>query len=145
MNNLDSKPFFSYSITDAERAKAFYENVLGLTSRIIPMCPGTNILELTLAGDMRVMLYEKKDHVPATFTVLNFEVPDIERYVTELSEEGVKFEHYDESDELGIMRNDGPLISWFRDPDGNFISIIQEQRMEKYSGDFLGEAPPSPS
>ncbi len=145
MQNLGSHAFFSFSITDAERSKAFYENVLGLSGRIIPMCPGTNMLELTLAGDMRVMLYEKPDHVPATFTVLNFEVPNIDQYVKELTDEGVKFEHYDGSDELGIMRNDGPLISWFRDPDGNFISILQEERAEKYSREYQGDAPQSPS
>lgn len=143
--NLSQKAFFSYSIRDAEKARAFYQDVLGIHARVISMCGDLKGLELTFADDMKVILYEKEDHVPATFTVLNFEVSDIDRIVDELTGKGILFENYESTDEKGISRDEGPQIAWFKDPDGNFISVLQEERLLKYEGEFLGEAPPSPS
>ncbi len=127
-----SHAFASFSVRDSARAKQFYESTLGLKVEIFPMGKCQN-LNIDVGGE-KFMLYEKPDHVPATFTVMNFEVTDLEAAVTELSLKGVKFEHYEGTDELGITRNDGPLIAWFKDPDGNFISMIQNE-----------VAPPSPS
>ena len=76
------------------------------------------------------MIYPKPNHTPATFTILNFRVEDIERAVDELTRRGVHFEHYDEedlkTDEKGISRGGGPLIAWFRDPAGNILSVLEE-------------------
>jgi predicted enzyme related to lactoylglutathione lyase len=142
------KAFASYSIKDAARAKDFYEKVLGLSVKEFPMPNNCKWLELDI-GDEKFMLYEKEDHQPATHTVLNLEVPNIGTAVQELSQQGVKFEHYEGSDQLGVMHDDGPLIAWFKDPDGNFISVIQEDSMYKGSdlkrdlskGTTFGEAP----
>lgn len=138
--------FPSYSIKSFDRARKFYEGVLGLKVKEIPMGE-CKFLELELP-DMRVLLYEKKDHTPATFTVLNFEVDDIESVVKELAKKGVSFEHYEGTNDLGITQDGGPDIAWFKDPDGNFLSVIQKEdsvktgiRKEEYKGD----APPSPS
>ena len=136
----DPKIFPSYSIRDAARAKKFYEDVLGLHVRKIPMGE-CSFLELDL-GDSKALLYEKPDHVPATFTVLNFQVKDISAVVRELAGKGVKFERYEGTDQLGITHNEGPLIAWFKDPDGNFLSIMQDEATKQ---EYAGEAPMSPS
>lgn len=133
--------FPSFSIRSVDRSRPFYEKILGLKTREIPM-GDSKLLELELP-DMRVLLYEKTDHVPATFTVLNFQVDDIESVVTELSMKGVRFERYQGTNELGITQDEGPMIAWFKDPDGNFLSIIQNEAEEKK--EYRGEAPPSPS
>ncbi len=136
--------FPSYSIKNFDRARQFYEKVLGLKVKEIPMGE-CKFLELELP-DMRVLLYEKKDHTPATFTVLNFQVDDIESAVTELSIKGVKFEHYEGTNELGITQDGGPDIAWFKDPDGNFLSIIQNEANQIVGKtEYQGDAPPSPS
>ncbi len=127
-----SHAFASFSVRDATRAQDFYKNILGLKTELFPMGE-SHLLNIEIGGE-KFMLYEKKDHTPASFTVMNFEIPDIEAAVKELSSKGIKFERYAETDELGITRNDGPLIAWFKDPDGNFISLIQNE-----------VAPPSPS
>lgn len=142
----DLKVFTSYSIKDADRAKKFYEDVLGLKVKKTPM-GGCSFLELDL-GETKVMLYEKPDHEPATYTVLNFQVRDISDTVRELSSKGAKFEQYEDTDKEGISHNEGPLIAWFKDPDGNFLSVIQEDEIRKdFSGskEYAGEAPQSPS
>lgn len=143
--NLATKAFFSYSIRDADKALAFYQGVLGVHAKIISMCGDFKGLELTFADDMKVLLYEKEDHVPATFTVLNFEVNDIDQSVEELTKKGILFENYENTDEKGISREDGPQIAWFKDPDGNFLSVLQEERLLKYEGEYMGDAPQSPS
>jgi predicted enzyme related to lactoylglutathione lyase len=137
--------FPSYSIKSFETARNFYEKVLGLKVKEIPMGE-CKFLELELP-DMRVLLYEKKDHTPATFTVLNFEVYDIGSAVKELSKKGVSFEHYEGTDELGITHDGGPDIAWFKDPDGNFLSVIQkdEAGQRAANSEYKGDAPPSPS
>jgi catechol 2,3-dioxygenase-like lactoylglutathione lyase family enzyme len=87
------------------------------------------LLSLDLAGDRATLVYEKSDHRPADYTILNFPVDDVEKAVDELTERGVRFERYDgfEQDEKGIARGGGPLIAWFRDPAGNVLSVLEEQ------------------
>lgn len=117
--------FSGYSVHDVERAKEFYEGVLGLACSVSAM----GILEVALPGGATVILYPKADHVPATFTVLNFVVDDIDAAVDELAENGVALENYGGySDERGIMRgraqDRGPDIAWFLDPSGNILSVL---------------------
>jgi catechol 2,3-dioxygenase-like lactoylglutathione lyase family enzyme len=120
-----AKPFSGFSVDDIQQAKHFYGETLGLKVADAPM--GT--LELTLGDDTRVLVYEKPNHTPASFTILNFPVDDVDRAVTELSERGVRFEVYREgplkTDDRGIRREDGPTIAWFKDPAGNFLSILE--------------------
>jgi len=86
-----------------------------------------SMLQLHVAGDREVLVYPKPDHTPASFTVLNFPVEDIDEAVDELAERGVRFERYDgaEQDDKGIHRGGVPLIAWFKDPAGNVLSVIQ--------------------
>ncbi len=122
--------FASFSVDDVDAAKDFYDVVLGIEAS--PSEMGT--LDLKLPGGTEVLLYPKPNHEPATFTVLNFTVSDIESAVDDLTAKGVKFEHYDmpeiKTDAKGIARDgnqQGPsAIAWFRDPAGNIISLIQE-------------------
>jgi catechol 2,3-dioxygenase-like lactoylglutathione lyase family enzyme len=120
-----SKAFSSFSVDNLEKAKEFYGSILGLEVKDNPM----GILELHIDGSSPVMVYPKPDHQAATFTVLNFPVQYVENAVTELEEKGVRFEHYDDehlkTDEKGILRGQGPVIAWFKDPAGNILSIIE--------------------
>ena len=120
---IGTQPAFSgFSANDIEAARAFYADVLG-----VPLQQAMGSLNLELAGGQRVFIYPKDNHEPATFTVLNFEVPDIDAAVDELTSRGVTFERYEgmDQDERGIMRDNGPLIAWFKDPAGNILSVIQ--------------------
>ena len=121
----DSQAFSGFSVDDLDRARQFYEGVLGLSMSHAEM---GGVARLHLGGGRDVVVYAKGDHVPATFTVLNFPVPDIEATVDALAERGVQFQHYEHppTDERGIMRAGGPLIAWFTDPAGNVFSIVQE-------------------
>ena len=114
-----------FSVNDIEKAKAFYGQLLGLD-----FTENMGIITLKLAGGGQVFVYPKPNHEPATFTVLNFIVPDVEKMVDDLIGHGVKLENYDspqlKTDEKGIMRGNGPTIAWFKDPAGNIISVIQE-------------------
>ncbi|MGY1814904.1 VOC family protein [Blastococcus sp. SYSU D00820] len=123
----DSRAFSGFSVDDVERARRFYTEVLGLRMSVVEGMGG--IARLHLAGGVEVLVYAKADHRPATYTVLNFPVPDIEAAVTELEGRGVEFLHYDDppTDERGIMRAGGPLIAWFADPAGNVLSIMEQQ------------------
>ncbi len=123
--------FSGFSVDDLAKAKEFYTKTLGL--ELIDDKMG---LDLRLPGGGRVFAYDKKDHKPATFTILNFLVDNIDQAVDGLTSEGVKFEHYDDeymkTDEKGICRNDGTHpgpkgIAWFKDPAGNFLAVIQEK------------------
>jgi len=120
----DSKAFSSYSIKDLQRAKEFYTKILGLEVRDSPEGLG-----LQLAGGGSVFLYPKPNHEPASFTVLNFHVDDVEKAVDALVAKGVRFEQYDlpglKTDAKGIARGNGPTIAWFKDPDGNILSVVQ--------------------
>ncbi|MEO6578834.1 MAG: VOC family protein [Candidatus Limnocylindria bacterium] len=114
--------FSGFSSDDIGRAKTFYADTLGVT-----VGEENGMLNLELAGGQRVLIYPKDDHQPATFTALNFEVPDINATVADLGEGGVTFERYEGSgqDEHGIAREFGPPIAWFKDPAGNILSVIQ--------------------
>ncbi len=123
-----SKAFSSFSVDDAEKAKDFYSKKLGLKVTEVPEMKG--LLNLHIKDSENVMVYLKPDHQPATFTVLNFMVPDVEKTVDELTSKGVKFEVFNDenlkTDDKGISRGRGPTIAWCKDPAGNFISIIEE-------------------
>ena len=117
----DTRAFSGFSVNDIAEAKRFYGETLGLA-----VSEDHGILTLHIAGDRDTIVYPKgAEHVPATFTILNFPVPDIEPAVDALTARGVKFEHYDFVDEKGINRQGGPLIAWFKDPAGNILSVIQ--------------------
>jgi len=118
-----SKVFSSFSVGDLKKAKEFYGQTLGLN-----LSESVEGLELHPGGDAGVFIYPKPNHTPASFTVLNFLVEDIDSAVDELHDKGVKFEHYDgdiKTDAKGIHRNGGPVIAWFKDPAGNILSVLQ--------------------
>ncbi len=122
----NSEAFSGYSVTDLEKAKDFYGGTLGLETSMEPAG-----LALRVAGGRPVFVYPKDNHEPASYTVLNFPVDDIDTAVDELITAGVAFEHYGPDfgqDEKGISRDPrGPTgIAWFKDPDGNILSLIQE-------------------
>jgi len=120
-----SKAFSSFSVHDLKRAKEFYGKTLGLQVEEKP-----EGLSLDLPGT-NVFIYPKDNHEPASFTVLNFAVDDVDNTVAELKNKGVHFENYDnkdiQTDDKGIARGGpgrGPTIAWFKDPDGNFLSVV---------------------
>lgn len=123
--------FSSFSVDDLEKANAFYSETLGIDVREED---GMG-LALQLEGGGSAFIYPKQDHQPATFTVLNFKVEDVESAVAELKSRGIRFEHYDlgngaVTDEKGILRGkaagQGPDIAWFKDPAGNVLSVLQD-------------------
>jgi predicted enzyme related to lactoylglutathione lyase len=121
----NTKPFSSFSVNDIRRAKEFYGQTLGLKVKETP-----EGLELHFPGDNTIFIYPKENHVPATFTILNFPVSNVDATVDELSKRGAHFEIYKEgelrTDEKGIFRGEGPTIAWFKDPAGNFLSVLEE-------------------
>jgi uncharacterized protein YndB with AHSA1/START domain/predicted enzyme related to lactoylglutathione lyase len=125
-----TKIFSSFSVNDVASAKKFYEETLGLQVKDKSREGCGPMLTIALPEGGEVLVYEKKDHVPATFTVLNLSVSDIDKEVTDLSSKGIKFEKYDGVDEKGIMHDEGPLIAWFKDPAGNFFSVMKEENLE---------------
>lgn len=122
----DSKAFSGFSVNDIPKAKQFYANTLGLEVN-----EANGMLTLKLAGGNNVLVYPKPNHAPATFTILNFPVRDIEATVDRLTRGGVRFEQYDgdiKTDTKGIARGSGgPLIAWFKDPAGNILSVLEER------------------
>jgi catechol 2,3-dioxygenase-like lactoylglutathione lyase family enzyme len=121
----NSRAFSGIGVDDFEKAKDFYGETLGL--RLTVLDEENRLMTLHLAGDRDTLLYESPSFSPAGYTVLNFEVDDIDAAVDELSSRGVKFEQYDEmtQDEKGVMREGGPPIAWFKDPAGNILSVLQ--------------------
>jgi predicted enzyme related to lactoylglutathione lyase len=122
----EAKSFCSFSVNDLKKAKEFYGQTLGLDIKETP-----EGLELH-TGENTVFLYPKPNHTPASFTVLNFPVNNIDEAVDELNGLGVNFEHYNlpdiKTDERGIARGpDGPTIAWFKDPAGNILSVLEEK------------------
>ena len=122
----NSKAFSGFSAGDIPRAKDFYARTLGLE-----VSESHGILTLHLAGGNNVIIYPKSNHVPATFTVLNFPVDDVDLAVDELTKGGVQFEHYDlpgiKTDEKGIRQaGNGPTVAWFKDPAGNILSVVEK-------------------
>ena len=118
----NSHAFSGFSSNDIGAARAFYANTLGLE-----VTEDNGMLTLHLAGGGRVLIYPKENHEPATFTVLNFPVDDIDRAVDGLIAAGVTFERYEGApqDERGIARGNGPDIAWFKDPAGNILSVLK--------------------
>jgi predicted enzyme related to lactoylglutathione lyase len=120
-----SNAFSGFSVSDIPKAKKFYSDVLGLK-----VSEEHGMLTLHLANGGSVMAYPKPNHEPATFTILNFPVPDVDKTVDELTKRGVRFEHYDmkeiKTDEKGIARGNGPTIAWFKDPAGNILSVLDQ-------------------
>jgi predicted enzyme related to lactoylglutathione lyase len=120
-----TRTFSSFSASDLNAVQTFYSQVLGLQVTKGEM----GVLSLHLDNGYEVMIYPKPNHTPATFTVLNLVVEDIDSAVADLKAKGVKFEMYDmpdlKTDENGIMRDGGPLIAWFKDPSENIISVLQ--------------------
>ncbi len=120
----DTPSFTSFAVDDIDAARRFYGETLGVNVSDGPM----GVLGLDLAGGT-TMVYPKPDFTPATYTVLNFRVEDIEAAVDGLSERGVEFERYDDSfeqDDRGIARAGGPAIAWFKDPAGNILSVLRD-------------------
>jgi predicted enzyme related to lactoylglutathione lyase len=119
--------FSSFSVDDTQKAKEFYSQVLGLEVSEIMTC----LLKLHISGGNKVIIYPKPNHIPATFTVLNFPVDNVEKTVEELTKRGVHFEIYNQADlktdDKGICRGEGPTIAWFKDPAGNILSILEEK------------------
>lgn len=122
----NSHAFSSFSVDNLDKAKEFYGNVLGLE---VAEMKEMSILQLSLTGGGTVMIYPKDNHKPATFTVLNFPVKDVEKAVDKLLEKGVKFEKYEgfHQDEKGISRDYGMEIAWFTDPAGNILAVLNKK------------------
>ena len=121
----NTKAFSGFSVDDIERAKEFYQDALGLR-----VTEENGLLMLHIEGGNGTLVYPKPDHAPASFTILNFPVEDVEQAVDELTDRGVIFERYAgtpmETDEKGVFRGGGPLIAWFTDPAGNVLSVIEQ-------------------
>jgi catechol 2,3-dioxygenase-like lactoylglutathione lyase family enzyme len=120
----DTKAFSGFAVDDLEKAKEFYGDTLGLN-----VSAEHGLLHLHIAGGTDILAYPKPDHTPASFTILNFPVDDIDKAVDQLRERGVRFETYPglETDVKGIFRGGGPYIAWFTDPAGNILSVLQER------------------
>lgn len=120
----DADSFSSFSVNDVKKAKDFYRETLGLD-----VSETSEGLELR-TGDNVIFLYSKPNHAPASFTVLNFQVDDIDEAVKQLDEVGVSLEHYNlpdlKTNERGIFSGPGQQIAWFKDPAGNILSVIEE-------------------
>jgi predicted enzyme related to lactoylglutathione lyase len=123
----NTKAFSGFSVNDMQKAKEFYNGTLGIEVSENDM----GIMTLKIAGGTDIIVYPKPNHEPATFTILNFAVADVDKAVDELTKAGVKFEHYDfgdiKTDEKGIMHGNGmgPDIAWFKDPAGNILSVLK--------------------
>ena len=117
-----NEAFASFSVNDIQKARQFYAQKLGLD-----VSESAEGLDVHL-GSEHLFIYRKPNHTPASFTVFNFVVDDIEKAVDELKNLGVRFEKYEgeiKTDEKGIHRNGGPMIAWFKDPAGNILSVLQ--------------------
>lgn len=123
----DTPAYSGFAVDDIDKARDFYADTLGVRVKQDEL----GFLQLELAGDRTTLVYPKPDFVPATYTILNFEVDDIDAAVDGLTERGVSFERYDDfdHDEKGIMRGratgQGPDIAWFTDPAGNILAVMQ--------------------
>ena len=121
----NTKAFSGFSVNDLQKAKEFYGQTLGLE-----VSESYGLLRLHIAGGTTILMYPKENHTPATFTILNFPVDNIEQTVDDLVRRGVHFESYNEgdlvTDEKGIFRGGGPKIAWFKDPAGNILSVLEQ-------------------
>jgi len=120
----NTKAYSGFAVDDLEAARTFYGETLGLKTSV-----EYGLMTLHLAGGRDTLVYEKDDFTPASYTILNFPVDDIEAAVDELTGRGVTFERYEGAtqDDRGIMRDVGPYIAWFTDPAGNVLSVLQER------------------
>jgi predicted enzyme related to lactoylglutathione lyase len=120
----NTRAFSGFAVDDLEAAKKFYGELLGLKTS-----EQYGLLTLHLAGGRDTLVYPKPDHAPATYTILNFAVDDIDAAVDELTSRGVELEKYDGlgQDDKGINRAGGPYIAWFKDPAGNILAVLQER------------------
>jgi catechol 2,3-dioxygenase-like lactoylglutathione lyase family enzyme len=120
----NSKAFGGFAVDDLERARRFYAETLGIKTS-----EQYGLMTLHLAGGRDTLVYPKAGHAPASYTILNFPVDDIEAAVDELTAPGVRFERYEgmEQDERGISRGGRPYIAWFTDPAGNILSVLQDR------------------
>lgn len=120
----NTRTFSGFAVDDLAAAQRFYSQTLGLKTS-----EQYGLLTLHLAGGRDTLVYPKSDHAPANYTILNFQVDDIEAAVDELARRGVRFERYPgmEQDEKGISRGGGPYIAWFKDPAGNILAVLQER------------------
>ena len=120
----NTRAFSGFAVDDLDAAREFYRETLGLETS-----ERNGLLFLNLAGGRETLVYPKPDFTPATYTILNFAVEDIEAAVDELSRRGVSFERYDglDQDDKGIFRGGGPRIAWFTDPAGNILSVLQAE------------------
>ncbi|GAA0544332.1 VOC family protein [Chitinophaga japonensis] len=127
-----TKAYSGFSVDDLQKAKAFYQDTLGLevTEDLPTDDPGMKMLTLHIAGGNNILVYPKPNHTPATFTILNFPVPDIEKAVAELTKRGIRFLQYEgdiATNEKGIASGGGIKIAWFEDPAGNILSVLEEK------------------
>ncbi len=122
----NTKAYSGFAVDDLQKAQEFYGETLGLKTTVLDEENG--LMSLELAGDRPTIVYRKPDFTPATYTILNFPVDDIDEAVDGLAARGVRFERYDafEQDEKGISRGNGPQIAWFKDPAGNVLSVLQD-------------------
>jgi catechol 2,3-dioxygenase-like lactoylglutathione lyase family enzyme len=120
----NTKAYSGIAVDDMQKAREFYGETLGLRTS-----EEYGLLWLHLAGNRDTLVYQQPDATPASYTILNFEVDDIDKAVDELTARGVRFERYagTEQDERGIFREEGPYIAWFKDPAGNTLSVLQEK------------------
>jgi predicted enzyme related to lactoylglutathione lyase len=121
-----SKATSGFAVDDLKTAKEFYEGTLGLSVEVLDQEHG--VTRLKLADECDVLMYLSADMKPASYTMLNFEVDDIDAAVDGLAERGVEFERYEgfDHDDKGIVRSPGPQIAWFEDPSGNVLSVLQQ-------------------
>jgi catechol 2,3-dioxygenase-like lactoylglutathione lyase family enzyme len=119
-----TKAFSGFAVDDLQKARSFYGGTLGLKTS-----EQNGLMSLHLAGGRDTLVYQKPNHTPATYTILNFAVDDIDKAVDELAALGVRFERYPgfDQDAKGISRGEGPFIAWFKDPAGNVLSVLQEK------------------
>jgi catechol 2,3-dioxygenase-like lactoylglutathione lyase family enzyme len=122
----DTKAYSGFAVEDLEKAREFYGETLGINTTVIDEEHG--LMSLDLAGDRTTLVYRSPGCTPASYTILNFPVDDIDVAVDGLAGKGVEFERYDafDQDEKGIARGPGPQIAWFKDPFGNVLSVLQE-------------------
>jgi catechol 2,3-dioxygenase-like lactoylglutathione lyase family enzyme len=118
----NTSAFSSFAVDDLDKAREFYADTLGVKVTEGEM----GFLILHLAGDRQTMIYPKPDFTPATYTILNFDVDDVDTAVDELGARGVRFERYEgfDQDAKGIARGEGPDIAWFKDPAGNILAVL---------------------
>jgi catechol 2,3-dioxygenase-like lactoylglutathione lyase family enzyme len=120
----NTRAYSGIAVRDLHAARKFYGETLGLRTY-----EEYGLMWLHLAGERETLVYEQPNATPASFTILNFEVDDIDGAVDGLASRGVRFERYAdmEQDDKGVFRAEGPYVAWFKDPSGNVLSVLQEK------------------